>query len=191
MYRGRLREPSESKSILVMRAFTARNYGNDIALKAIRLLSTRRGFGELSFTISGFGPLFQKKVDMVRHLPNVHAREAYSRPIEMASLHYDHGIFLCPSRFDTHGVMLGEAMSSGMATVTNAVAAIPEFTDSSASVLVKPDDPIAFADGLWHLIENPELLPVLSRNAMARVAAQCSREQTVDREIAIIRQLGA
>ena len=54
----------------------------------------------------------------------------------------DHGVYLCPTRFDTQGVMLGEAMSSGMVTITNPVAAIPEFTDDASSLLPRPDDPV-------------------------------------------------
>lgn len=187
LFQSRVRRPDEANKILLMRSFSQRNYGNDIALGAIDLLKGRPGFTDLSFTIRGFGRLFHDEVAPLHSLPNVRIEQHYSSAPEMAVLHYDHGVFLCPSRYDTQGVMLGEAMASGMATITNPVAAIPEYTDSSCSLLPRPNDPRAFADAIWYLIQRPELMPVLSRNAATRAAEQCGRAATIDREIALIR----
>lgn len=186
-FQARVRRPEEASKILLMRSFAERNYGNDIAVKAIDLLKSRPGFFDLEFTVRGFGRLFHKKVAKLHGLPNVTVEERYSSAAEMAVLHYDHGIFLCPSRYDTQGVMLGEAMASGMVTITNPVAAIPEYTDETCSLLPRPDDPRAFADAIWYMVEHPELMPVLSRNAAERVVRQCGREATIDREIDLIR----
>ncbi|MGO1385308.1 MAG: glycosyltransferase family 4 protein, partial [Arachnia sp.] len=191
LYQGRVRRPEEAKKILLLRSFAERNYANDVALRAIAILSQRRGFDELEITIRGFGNYFDAEVERVRDFKNVVVEKAYSSAVEMAMLHYDHGVFLCPSRFDTQGVMLGEAMASGMVTITNPVAAIPEYTDETCSLLPRTDDPWAFADALWHLVTHPELMPVLSRNASERVTRQCGLETTIGREIAIIRSLGA
>ncbi|GAA4895461.1 hypothetical protein GCM10025789_11190 [Tessaracoccus lubricantis] len=187
LFRPRERRPDEVGRILLMRSFEQRNYGNDIAIKAIDLLKSRPGFFDLQFTVRGFGRLFQRKVATLHGLPNVTVENRYSSPAEMAALHYDHGVFLCPSRYDTQGVMLGEAMSSGMATITNPVAAIPEYTDWSCSLLPRPDDPRAFADAIWYLVEHPQLLPEMSRNASARVEQQCGLDATINRELELIR----
>ncbi len=191
LYQSRERKPEEARKILLVRSFAARNYANDVALRAIEILSQRRGFDQLEFTVRGFGTHFDTEVHRVRAFPNVTVEKAYSSAVEMAMLHYDHGVFLCPSRFDTQGVMLGEAMASGMVTITNPVAGIPEYTDDSCSLLPRADDPWAFADALWHLVNHPELMPVLSRNAAERVKRQCGTDSTIGREIAIIRSLGA
>ena len=191
LFQGRVRTPEEATKILLVRSFAARNYANDVALRAIEILSSRRGFDQLEITVRGFGTYFDTEVHRVRDLPNVTVEKVYSGAVEMAMLHYDHGVFLCPSRFDTQGVMLGEAMSSGMVTITNPVAAIPEYTDETCSLLPRVDDPWAFAEALWHLVTHPELMPVLSRNATERVARQCGSESTIGREIEIIRSLGA
>ncbi|MHA7862031.1 glycosyltransferase family 4 protein [Tessaracoccus sp. Y36] len=186
-FRARERQPHEANRILLMRSFEQRNYGNDIAINAIGLLKARPGFFDLQFTVRGFGRLFQRKVAPLHGLPNVTVENRYSSPSEMAALHYDHGIFLCPSRYDTQGVMLGEAMASGMVTITNPVAAIPEYTDATCSLLPRPDDPRAFAEAIWYLVEHPEVLPELSRNAAARVERQCGVEATINRELDLIR----
>lgn len=191
IYRGRVRRPEESRRILLMRGFNARNYGNDIATEALRLLSQRRGFRDLQITVRGFGVHFAENTNALAHLPNVEIQQRYSSPAEMACMHYDNGIFLCPTRWDTQGVMLGEAMASGMVAVTTPVAAIPEFTDARSSVLAKPEDPAAFAEAIWHLVENPELMPVVSEAAIRRVSEQCGRAATVEKEIELIGRLGA
>lgn len=190
-YVGRVRRPEESSRILLMRSFNVRNYGNDIATRALEILSTRPGFSELQVTIRGFGPLFRKKVSPLSHLPNVVIQERYSSAAEMAMLHYDHGVFLCPSRFDTQGVMLGEAMASGMVAVTNPVAAIPEYSDESTTIYASPDDPLAFAEALWFVTRHPEVMEPISRAAMERVRRQCGRAATIDREIELIGALAA
>ncbi|MDO5677968.1 MAG: glycosyltransferase family 4 protein [Propionibacteriaceae bacterium] len=188
-FAARVRQPAEANRILLMRGFAQRNYGNDIALQAISHLSRREGFADLHFTIRGFGRLFDGETARVAALPNVDIHRRYSSPAEMAIAHYEHGVFLCPSRYDTQGVMLGEAMASGMACITNPVAAIPEFTDEASVVFAKPDDPWAFAEALWYLVHHPELLPQLSTEAARRVREQCGHANTIGREISLIERL--
>lgn len=190
LFDARIRKPEEVTSILLMRSFRARNYGNDIALRALQFLSNRSGFSDLRVTVRGFGPLFRAETANLLRLENVDIVEQYLSPVEMAVAHSDHGVFLCPSRFDTQGVMLGEAMASGMVCVTNRVAAIPEFTNDSCSLMVKPGDPRAFGEAIWALVENPESVPVLSRNAAERVRNQCGYDRTIARELQLIRSGG-
>ena len=188
-YRARERRPDEARRILLMRGFAQRNYANDVALRALEICSRRDGFSDLEITVRGYGRHFRSEVAAVRSFDNVTVEEGFSSPAQMAALHDAHGVFLCPTRYDTQGVMLGEAMASGMATITNPVAAIPEFTDDTCSLLPRGNDPWAFADALWELVQDPERMPALSRNAAARVRRQCGTAATIDREIELIRGL--
>lgn len=188
-YRARERRPEEAGRILLLRGFAQRNYANDVALRALEICSRRDGFAELDITVRGYGQHFRSEVAQVRRYDNVTVTEGFSSPAQMAALHDGHGVFLCPTRYDTQGVMLGEAMASGMVAITNPVAAIPEFTDASCSLLPRGNDPWAFADALWHLVEHPDLMPELSRNAAARVRRQCGADATVAKEIALIGRL--
>lgn len=183
MYPARIRDACECKNILLLRPFTRRNYGNDIAIEALRILSTRAGFEELQITIRGFGEEFVSTVAPLQNLENVSIEDGYSSPGEMASMHDANGIFLCPSRFDTQCVSLGEAMASGMACVTNDVPGITEFVDDTCVVLARPDNPLDFANALWSLIENPDRIPSLSSAAAKRVRESCDMEHTIAREI--------
>lgn len=190
-FRARVRRPEEATKLLLLRSFSERNYGNDIALRALEILAAEPGFDRLDVTVRGFGRHFADETTKLRAFPNVTVEERYSSPIEMAVAHQRHGVYLCPTRFDTQGVMLGEAMASGMATITNPVAAIPEFTDASCSLLPRADDPWAFAGAIRHLVENPDLLPDMSTAAAARVREQCGHDATIGREIDLIRGLSA
>ena len=177
-----------STKILLIRSFSRANYGNDIALNAIRILSQRPGFDSLQFTIRGFGDLFSELTQDVRRFPNVDVEEKYCTPDDMVALHREHGVFLCPSRFDTQGVTMGEAMSSGLVCVTNRVAGIPEYIDEKSGVIVPPNDPIAFADAISWLQNNPSVTPHISREAGRRVRAQCGFTSTIAREIELSRR---
>ena len=189
-FRARIRQPEEATNLLLMRGFAVRNYGNDIAIRALEVLADEPGFDELNITIRGSGALFGQTAALGR-LRNVAVEERYLSPIEMAAAHQRAGVYLCPTRFDTQGVMLGEAMASGMVTITNPVAAIPEFTDESCSLLPRADDPWAFAGAIRHLLEHRDLMPELSAAAAERARQQCGHEATIGREIDLIRELSA
>lgn len=191
LYRARVRRPDEATTLLLMRSFNVRNYGNDIALRALEHLAQRPGFHDLKITVRGFGTLFAAETARLRAYPNIRVEERYSSPVEMAAKHFDHGVFLCPTRFDTQGVMLGEAMASGMVTITNPVAAIPEFTDDDCSLLPRGDDPIAFAEAVSWLLEHPQQMPRMSTAAAERVRRQCGYDATIAREIELISERAA
>ena len=168
---------------LFIRAFSRRNYGNDIAIEAIKIASKWDGFEDLHFTIRGFGTEFAELTEDLKDFSNVVLEEQYSMPEEMAALHKQHGIFLCPSRFDTQGVTMGEAMASGLVCITNSVAGIPEYIDESCGLLASADDPMAYAKAIWHAKENPAAMLELSKAAADRARTQCGRDHTVSREI--------
>lgn len=182
----RQKTPEQATRMLLIRSFARRNYANDIAIDAISSLATRPGFDDLQITIRGFGDEFEPLTSRVSHLPNVDLREEYLTPAQIRALHGGHGVFLVPTRFDTQGVSMGEAMASGLASITNDTTAISEFADSTSAVLVRPDDPAAYAEAMWEFVTNPEKLPAMSSAAAERVRRQCGFEQTIARELELI-----
>jgi glycosyltransferase involved in cell wall biosynthesis len=174
------------KKVLLIRSFQSYNYANDIAIEAIRILSKREGFGQLSFTICGFGAQFSALTQIIAPLSNITINEGCKNPEQMKQLHSQHGVFLCPSRFDTQGVTMGEAMASGLVCITNRVAAIPEFADDSCAVLVRPNDPQSYAEAIWRTAHNPGWAEGISRSAGSRVREQCGYDQTIARELHVL-----
>lgn len=177
------------RKVLLIRSFAARNYANDIATEAISLLAGRDGFKKIEFTLCGFGRDFQALTEPLRGLSNVTLREGVLDHDQMKAEHARHGVFLAPTRFDTQGVTLGEAMSSGLACITNPVTAIPEYCDDQSAMLVRPDDPRAYAEAIWSLTHDPDRVSSLSTAGAARVRQQCGYDATIARELDLIRSL--
>jgi glycosyltransferase involved in cell wall biosynthesis len=173
----------QRKRILTIRPFVSRTYANDLTVKAILRLKDRPFFNELVFDIYGQGPLFDETVEPIRNLPNVHLHNYFLSQEEIAKQHKSHGIFLCPSRMDSQGVSLGEAMSSGLVPVTNDICAIPEFIDDTCGYLAPKEDDSGLADAIEHLYHNPHIFLEKSEEAAKRVRYQCGKSKMVQSEL--------
>lgn len=177
--------PEQRKKVLSIRPYASMVYANDLSVKAIQLLSTKPWFDDMEFRIIGDGPLFEETLAPLRQYRNVYIEQRFLKQDEIAALHKEYGIFLCPTRMDTQGVSRDEAMASGLVPVTNAVAAIPEFVDESCGILAPGEDAKAMAEGLAYLYENPQQYSQLSANAAKRVRRQSAQKNIIDLEVGI------
>ena len=183
----REKEDEDRLRILSVRPYASHKYANDQTVAAILALSERPYFEKLSFTIRGEGPLFAETVSPLRRFPSVSVEEGFLRQDEIAELHATHGVFLSPTRFDSQGVSMCEAMSSGLVPVSTDIAAIPEFVEHRGTgLLAPPEDPAGLADLVEMLYYNPELFHRLSTAGAQRVREQCGIEATVGREVEMI-----
>jgi glycosyltransferase involved in cell wall biosynthesis len=173
--------------VLVVKPFTAYKYANDLVVKAILAFRESPNFEKVQFTICGDGPSFDETLKPLRSLRNVNIIKSFLRQDEISRLHHDHGIFLSPTRWDSQGVSIGEAMSSGLVPVSNAISAIPEFvTHGESGLLASPEDAEGLAACLETLIDSPETFDRLSRRASIRAQEKCGPRVTTDREIELI-----
>lgn len=173
--------------ILSVRPFSALTYANDLTVEAIKNLSERPGFDRYSFTICGDGPLFERTTRPLRDMPNVKLEQKILTHAEMVEKFAENGIFLLPTRSDTQGVSRDEAMASGLVPVTNAVGAVPEFTDTTCAMLEPPEDPAALADAIEKLAGNPEKFKKMSKNAAAMPRRISNLQETIVRELDLIK----
>ncbi len=187
-FQYRLKSPDMRFRILCIRPFTQLNYGYDLIQQTLILLSKEPYFDRLSISVFGFGENFNKTVNPLKRLPNIKLTNKMLTHAEIAQQHSDHGVLLHPTRFDTQGVSMGEAMSSGLVVVTNKVAAIPEFADATCVMLAKPEDPVDMVEKIHFLTADAKRFQELSANASARAAEQCGRKTTVDRELFLIEE---
>lgn len=179
--------PEHRKKILSIRPFASATYANDISVKAILELSQRPGFDDLEFHFIGDGPLYEATVAPLRGLRNVRLERRFLRRTEIAALHRDYGVFLCPTRMDTHGVSRDEAMASGLVPVTTSVAAVPEFVDQKCGMLVPAEDHVSLANAVRAIAEDEILFDRLSRAAAARVRTQADEVIVVMQELTLFR----
>ncbi len=172
-------------NILSIRPFASRKYANDLSVKAILDLIDETWFDELNFTFYGDGALFDEVLEPVKHLSNVSIIRGFLSQKEIARIHKDFGVFLCPTRMDAQGVSRDEAMSSGLVPITNAVAAIPEFVDSSCGFAVSAEGYKEMADAIRLIVNNPNMFLEMSGNARDRVVRQSSSAKIVPMEIGL------
>ena len=172
--------------ILSIRPHMSRIYANDLVAAAIRELASHPLFPQMAFTLVGDGPLWDENFSGLAAYPNVRLERRFLTQAAIARLHREHGVFLVPTRGDTHGVSRDEAMASGLVPVTNPVGAVPEFVDEACGILCPPDDPAALAAALAGLAGDPERFLALSSAAAARVRRTCDAETTTRREIDLL-----
>ncbi|TDL78954.1 glycosyltransferase family 4 protein [Peribacillus frigoritolerans] len=173
----------QRKRILTIRPFASRTYANDLTVKAILALKDKPFFEELTFDIYGQGPLWNETVEPIRGIPNVHLHNYFLSQTEIAEQHKSHGVFLSPSRMDSQGVSLGEAMSSGLVPVTSGVYAIPEFIDDSCGFLAEGEDYMGLAEAIEYLYYNPKAFLQKSEEAAHIVRYQCGKHKMIQAEL--------
>ena len=175
----------QRKRVLSIRPYASRQYANDLSVKAILKLSELPCFNDMEFRIVGDGKLFKDTVAPLRKFPNITVEQRFLTHAEISALHKEYGVFLVPTRWDSHGVSRDEAMASGLVPITSAVAAIPEFVDKSCGILVPPEDAVALAEGVARLYESPALFDRLSKAATQRILQQRASTHIVEQEIAL------
>ena len=180
-------KPAEQRrKILSIRPYASRTYANDLSVKAILALTGKPYFKDLEFRMIGDGKLFEEVLGPLRDFSNVYIERRFLTHAEIAALHREYGIFLCPTRMDTQGVSRDEAMASGLVPVTNAVAAIPEFADDSCGILAPGEDAEAMARGIALLYEQPQKFAAMSEAAAKRVRAQSDAQRIICAELAVV-----
>lgn len=175
--------------IFSVRPYDNKNYAADLIVDTILSLSEKEYFNKLSFYIQGFGKTFAEKTAKLRKFNNVTLVEGILRREEIAALHKKHGVALIPTRFDTQGVSVGEAMSSGLVPITNRVAAIPEFVPENCAMLADDNSIEQLVDGIEKLFYNSELFLEKSFNAAQHIKKICSPENTVVKELILINDM--
>jgi len=185
LFAYREKNPSLRTRILMIRSFNSKKYATDIATDSILHLSRHRAFNQFEFSIYGRGHLFAETAAKLHRFKNVHMYETFLPQRSIPALHAQHGVMLCPTRQDTHGVSMCEAMSSGLVPLTSRNTAIPEYvTDGVSGILTRSAKQLAQA--MLQLYEHPDLFVSMSRSAAESVRQQCGLEEVISRELEIM-----
>ena len=141
--------------VLFLGRLEIRQKGLDVLLRAMSCMD--RG---ISLLIAGDGK-DRKKIevaiaeaglsDRVRLVGAVHG-EAKWRLIAEA------GLLVQPSRYETFGMSVLEAMACGTPVVASDLPCLRELLPAKAGILVPPDDPMALAQGIDELLAMPKQL---------------------------------
>lgn len=172
--------------VLSIRPYDSKKYANDLVVQAILKLSKHPSFKNFEFTFYGDGKLFVKTLKPLRNFENVKIYQQFLNHSEISNLHKSNGIILIPTRQDSQGVSMCEAMSSGLVPITSNNTAIPEFTNSDNAYLTNNIDDIKQA--LIDIYNNPKKFLNMSLNASTFITNKCSSTIILDKEIKIIEE---
>ena len=180
----------DRKKILVLRRFdNVRYHSIDIVIRCIWELAKRPCFKDLQFEIIGDGELFPQFAEALKQFDNVTTTRTYVPNSEIHKVHARNGIQLIPSRHDGHAVSMGEAASSGLVVVGSNVTSNPYFMEDEVNhTLADPEDPIALADIIERLYNNPEEYLAISERLAKRTHTLCCAEKTAGKEVALIQK---
>ncbi len=172
--------------VLTIRPFASRVYANDLLVRTIEILSKEEIFDRMEFKIVGDGVLFDEVLAPLKGMKNVFIQKKFLEQAEIARLHKEYGIFLCPSRYDTHGVSRDEARSSGLVAVTNDVGAISEFITNRSSELVAAEDCQGLANAIKKLACSPEIFLEKSAISADEVRDKVCKNKIIAAELMLV-----
>jgi rhamnosyl/mannosyltransferase len=104
---------------------------------------------------------------------------------EKAQLYKQADIFVLPAvnRAEAFGIVLLEAMASGLPCVTSELGTGTSFVvqDGQTGIVVPPSQPAALADALNRLLQNPTLRQQMGASGRQRVLTEFTIERMVER----------
>ena len=179
------KKPEDRMKILLIRPFNSKKYANDIAIEFLLKLSRKEYFKDLDIKIYGKGKHFKKLTKRVQQFKNIHLNETFLRQEDIKKQHDENGIFLCPTRQDSQGVSMGEAMSSGLVVLTSNNSAIPEFCEHGKTGLLSKSSS-EMVEQYEKIYNNAELFNEISIKASNFISKTCSFKETTDKEIKLL-----
>jgi glycosyltransferase involved in cell wall biosynthesis len=104
----------------------------------------------------------------------------YRRDVPALMRSFD--VFVLPTRTETFGKVVIEAMAAGCPVVVSDVGGIPEIVSGpELGTLMPPDDPRATADGILTYLADPQLASRVGKTGRAHVREHFSLDRMVER----------
>lgn len=173
------------KNILIIKNFNSKKYATDIIFKSLLLLTQKKYFKNLKITIYGEGRFFKKHTQALKNFSNIKIYNKFLPQAKIPDIHKKNGVLLAPTRQDSQGVSMCEAMSSGLVPITSSKTAIPEFVSETEGFLTnnKPSSIVKAIDILYH---NPKLFEKMSYNSSIKMKKICGKESTILKELELV-----
>jgi glycosyltransferase involved in cell wall biosynthesis len=179
------KDPHLRYNILLIRPFTSGKYANDIAISVIKKLKSKDKHNKIKVKIIGNGHLFDKITKDLKEIENVEINKGFIHQTEIAKIHKQYGIFLCPTRQDAQGVSMCEAMSSGLIPITSNNTAIPEFLPLHYGLACNTEEELV--QKIMEIMEDEKLFIRLSKEMAEIIRKKCGYNSTIRIEIDLIK----
>ena len=164
------------------------NKGADVLLHAMALLRRRGKRCRLLFAGGSFYRNTRQQEETIRRLSRELDLESevsflgHRPPEEIARLMRESALVVLPSRSESFGAVLVEALASGTPVVATRCGGPEDIVDASVGVLVPPDDPEALADAMACVLARPQAYApeALRRYALERFSWETIVESILD-----------
>lgn len=158
-------------------------------IRALGLLRERRR--DFRAILVGVGPETPRLKELARKL-DLDARvsfEGYVNPLDgqLAEFYRRADLVVHPSLEEGFGMVLAEAMASGVPVVASRCGAIPEVV-GDASILVPPRDPSALAEAIESVLTNPEQGRTLGSRGRRRAESLYSWDTVAERTLEVYKE---
>lgn len=159
-----------------------RVYGHEIGIRAFV------GLDKTHLTIIGTGPLESKLRSLIDKTGSNTTLLSQGFPhAEVPDLLRKYDYFVAPSRNETQGLAMCEAMACGLPVVATNVGGIPEFVrDGVDGYLVPPENPNALREAVLKLIAEPEWFEQMGYNARQHMLELCAGDKIVPQELQVL-----
>lgn len=174
--------------ILSVKSHGTRTYANDLTAKAILELSNRSWFPEVTFELYGDGPLFEENFGelLEKNFSNVEIHRRFLNHEQIRELFRQSGVFLSPTRMDSHQVTASEAMAAGLCVITSSAGPMREFVDEACGCVFEFDNYFMLAEEIEFLYFHPEEFLSKAQKAVIRSREQCGYENTIQKELCLL-----
>jgi glycosyltransferase involved in cell wall biosynthesis len=135
--------------------------GLDVLLRAVRILLDRGRPVSLAVVGESFYAAYQRDFERVRQLViELHLDQSVQflggmPPADVAREMQQSALLVLPSRRETFGSVLAEALACGIPVVSTKCGGPEEIVDERVGVLVPPESPQALADGIVEVMDRP------------------------------------
>jgi glycosyltransferase involved in cell wall biosynthesis len=154
--------------VLCIADFTHKK-GVDVLLRSVKQLFEEDS--SLSLVLAGDG-LMRAELEELADSLQIRERTHFlgvQTPAEIASLLHGCEVLALPSREESFGIVLVEAMACKKPVVASAVGGIPEIIeDRETGMLVEPDNPFALTEALRSVLSDSQFRSRLGENGYAR-----------------------
>lgn len=160
-----------------------RQKGLEVLLDAMSLILQRH---DVLLDVIGVGPRMEEYKDHAERL-NLNGRVRFLGFVEhnlLPEYFAQADLVVLPSRRESFGLVLAEAMACGLPVVATTAGAIPEVVeDGVTGVLVPPDDPEALASAVVSLLSDPERMTGMGKAGAERAGERFTWDKVAERVI--------
>jgi glycosyltransferase involved in cell wall biosynthesis len=168
LFCGRLDGPREQKGV-------------DILLRSVPLVLQKHN---VRLRIVGTGPRLAQYRELAQDLGiGTHVEfVGFVEHDQMPGYYQQADLFVLPSRRESFGLVLAEAMSCGLPVVATTVGAIPEVVDDGVTgTLVPADDTQALAAAINSMLQDPDTMQAMGARGREKVARQFTWERVAQK----------